>query len=938
MENKNDALEPAALAPGSVFGGYRIQRLLGRGGMGAVYAAEQLDDGRQVAVKVLTTGLGSKEDRERFIREGRTAASINHPNTVYVYRTEEIDGMPTITMELVDGGTLEEKVEKRGPLPVADAIRDTLQIVDGLDAAQRLGILHRDIKPANCFVTPNGDVKVGDFGLSRPVDQVDNSRLTQTGLFLGTPVFSSPEQLMGDALDVRSDIYAVGATLYYLLTGKLPYNADNAVRLIAVVMSGTPTPLEQYRPDVPAAVNALVMKCLAHKREDRFADYGELRNALLDCQPSELAAAPVVLRIGAGVADSYAISLISAPAWIATARALGWGAMDFTKDMRAQWLQMAFAFPIELVWFGVMEGRFGWSPGKFILGLRVANADGGPPGIAKGLIRTLLFVGMSVVAALLASPISDSTTRAFTVQALYALALVALFARARPSSGFLGEHDRLTGTRVVQRRQARVATRAHVDEPAPITAPGDRSERIGPFEVIGRLPSSDEVIDAYDPALRRAVWIVRRPPDTPPLTTMQRESARVSCLRWIAGRRSPEESWDAYAAVSGQSLRNRLRQSTTWEDVYGWMRALVAELRARAADSAAQPVSLDHVWIGREGQAIILPVAMPDDASATSDRALNSTPLLQQFATAILSADPRVMARDLWPLRAQTLLQRASSTSDFSELETLLNAAGESTAAVSRARRVRLWAAIAGPTLLLSLLSVAGALFLVPQSPDELRMEPLLGYIGAKRNRVDSLAHSRALTGVYIVGHFRDVIVHQRDSAKNRIGGGVLTSREWARAESLLVAIPSVTPQALREADQLVDSTWHRRPPGELSRRTMMPIFGIVGFVAISALFSLLAALFARRGFAMRLIGLELVNARGEPAGRLRLVWRQLLILGPLATLSLVPLLLFNSVSAKSIAVASFAVIAVVASAATALSQPSRGLTERLSGTRIVPE
>src|SRR6187551_997353 len=216
--------EQQVLTPGTTFGGYRIERLLGRGGMGAVYAAEQIEDGRQVAVKVLTSGLGSDEDRERFIREGRTAASINHPNTVYVYRTEEIDGLPTITMELVDGGTLEDKVERLGPLSVAEAIKDTLQIVDGLEAAQRLGILHRDVKPANCFVSPTGDVKVGDFGLSRPVDQVDNTRLTKTGLFLGTPVYSSPEQLMGEALDVRSDIYAVAATLYYLLTGKLPYD------------------------------------------------------------------------------------------------------------------------------------------------------------------------------------------------------------------------------------------------------------------------------------------------------------------------------------------------------------------------------------------------------------------------------------------------------------------------------------------------------------------------------------------------------------------------------------------------------------------------------------------------------------------------------------------------------------------------------------------
>lgn len=127
----------AELTPGQTFGGYRIQHLLGRGGMGAVYAAEQIEDGRLVAVKVLAAGLERAEDRERFLREGRTAASVNHPNTVYVYRTEEIEGRLTIAMELVEGGTLEQKVEAQGPLSVIDAIDDTLQLIDGLEAAHR---------------------------------------------------------------------------------------------------------------------------------------------------------------------------------------------------------------------------------------------------------------------------------------------------------------------------------------------------------------------------------------------------------------------------------------------------------------------------------------------------------------------------------------------------------------------------------------------------------------------------------------------------------------------------------------------------------------------------------------------------------------------------------------------------------------------------------
>ena len=148
------------------FGGYRISRLLGKGGMGAVYEAEDLASGRRVALKVLGHSLDSPETRKRFIREGRLAASINHPNSVYVYGTEEIEGAPVITMELVPGGTLHERVKAGGAMPVAEAVDAILQIIAGLEAAHAVGILHRDIKPSNCFIDPSGTVKVGDFGLS----------------------------------------------------------------------------------------------------------------------------------------------------------------------------------------------------------------------------------------------------------------------------------------------------------------------------------------------------------------------------------------------------------------------------------------------------------------------------------------------------------------------------------------------------------------------------------------------------------------------------------------------------------------------------------------------------------------------------------------------------------------------------------------------------
>jgi eukaryotic-like serine/threonine-protein kinase len=223
------------LVDGQLWGPYRIIRLLGRGGMGEVYEAEQLETGRRLALKVLRDTLRGGEDRARFLREGQLAASISHEHTVYIFGSEEVGGAPAITMELLSGGTLKDRVSAEGPMPPSAAASAVLDIIGGLDAAQAAGILHRDIKPSNCFVDADGAVKIGDFGLSISTLTRDVRRELATASFEGTPQFAAPEQLRGEPLDVRADIYAVGATLYYLLTGRAPLDAPDIRALVAKV-------------------------------------------------------------------------------------------------------------------------------------------------------------------------------------------------------------------------------------------------------------------------------------------------------------------------------------------------------------------------------------------------------------------------------------------------------------------------------------------------------------------------------------------------------------------------------------------------------------------------------------------------------------------------------------------------------------------------------
>ena len=219
--------EDAAEPPPPDVGGYRLVRFLGAGGMGAVYEAEAPESGHRVAVKLLSSRLSSSPASvERFRQEGRLASQLAHPRCVFVLAADTDAGRPYIIMELMPGRTLKDLVDANGPLPVNDAIASILDALDGLAEAHRLGIIHRDVKPSNCFLTTDDRVKVGDFGLSKSLDTADQ-HITQTGTFLGTVLFASPEQIRGEPLDYASDIYSLCATLYFLLCGEAPYHHES---------------------------------------------------------------------------------------------------------------------------------------------------------------------------------------------------------------------------------------------------------------------------------------------------------------------------------------------------------------------------------------------------------------------------------------------------------------------------------------------------------------------------------------------------------------------------------------------------------------------------------------------------------------------------------------------------------------------------------------
>jgi eukaryotic-like serine/threonine-protein kinase len=271
-------------APAVSGGRYRLEQPLGHGGMATVYLArdEQLD--RAVAVKLLAENLADDATfRKRFLREARLAARLSHPNVVNIYDAGETeDGRPYIVMEHVEGPTLADLMRERGRLSAAEAVGLAVQACRGLAHAHAAGIVHRDVKPQNLLLGPDGTLKVADFGIARAAE---TTALTQAGTVLGTAAYLSPEQATGEEVGPAADVYSLGAVLYELLTGRLPYEFDSLVDLVEKQARGSITPVSELSPEVPQHVEDAVMRSLARNPAYRPASAEALARELEPEEP-----------------------------------------------------------------------------------------------------------------------------------------------------------------------------------------------------------------------------------------------------------------------------------------------------------------------------------------------------------------------------------------------------------------------------------------------------------------------------------------------------------------------------------------------------------------------------------------------------------------------------------------------------------------------------
>ncbi len=443
---------PAAsgdLPAGLRLGHFRIERKLGAGGMGEVYLATDLALDRPVAVKVLPEGTSSGVARDRMVREARAQARVHHPNVGHIYFIGEDSGRLYFAMELLTGKTLADVA----PLPVEDALAMVRGAVLGLREAQRSGFTHRDVKPSNLMTDGHGNVKVLDFGLAAGApERVRDAPVEQTTL-AGTPLYMAPEQARGEPIDFRADIYALGATLYYLVSGKPPFQAETVDQLVTMHATAPRPPLPRGsnpRTQI-AAIDTLIARMMAPIPADRFASYDELLGALDAASVEHTRPAGFWVRcIASGVDLGIVVILLAAASALIHLATDGEAAMGFE------------ILPLGLVYGTLSIGVWGTTAGKALFELEVvAHGTGGRPGWRRAITREVALIGPPFVGSLIHRAVvlvGYEDPLGFVMSligvAYIVLLVAALFHGAVRTPGKRAPWDRIAGT-IVRYRAAR---------------------------------------------------------------------------------------------------------------------------------------------------------------------------------------------------------------------------------------------------------------------------------------------------------------------------------------------------------------------------------------------------------------------------------------------------------------------------------------------------
>lgn len=635
---------------GDVVGPYRLVRWLGSGGMGTVWEAVETQTGRRVALKRLFDNMAADETYvKRFVREAQLAAQISHPKVTFIFDSGNEGGQPYIAMELMPGRTLDDRVEDEGPLSVSNAVDSILDVVEGLIAAHKLGVIHRDVKPANCFIAADDSVKIGDFGLSKSLLNNDVD-LTQTGTFMGTPSYAAPEQIRAGELDGRTDVYSAGATLYFLLTARTPFKGD-AMSVTAQIITDKPRSTRQFNTDIPKDLDGVIAKCLEKDPVNRFYDLEQLKVALLPYASKQESIADLGRRLAAFMIDQSMIQILFnlfTTIWVLGATYYSQTVLGLETDksflalFREGIVSILFwkgilAWSGTVLYYTVFEGRFGRGIGKRLMGLQVVNREGQRAGMGRTLLRAVAVPGCFAIPLVVVfwyakqgeMPFASADYFIFLLvrTIAYGVPILVCISTMRTSNRLLGVQGMISGTRVIRINTGRQKTDVTVVQPQLKTTD---PVCLGPYTTRDLISTSglNRVFLGHDEQLNRDVWIVEGDSNSKP-SDRRIHLARVSRQRWLEGGELENgKRWDAFEAIHGTPIETFVgtQCQADWS-LYGQvMTEMIDELQQSIVDGTLpESLSLTQVWLDQDGHAKLIDKLMIQPASPSEESAIRES-------------------------------------------------------------------------------------------------------------------------------------------------------------------------------------------------------------------------------------------------------------------------------------------------------------------------
>lgn len=990
---------PVSSADPESVGGYRLLRQLGSGGMGTVYEAEEVSSGRRVALKLIAAPFAASRDAvERFRQEGQLASRVSHPRCVFVLAAEEEAGRPYIVMELMEGSTLSDLLNRQGPLSVDDAIAKIMDVIDGLQAAHQIGVIHRDVKPSNCFLEADGRVKVGDFGLSKSL--LGDAHLTRTGVFMGTPMFASPEQVRGERVDHRTDVYSVAATLYCLLTGRAPFQSTDAAVTLARIAADPSPPMRGLRPELPEALDQVVLLGLERERGKRWANLDEFREALRPFVPGQVAGGGLAARFTAYLIDMAVLSPFFAYNGIVGMQLAG-------RPDAFYWARLVSILTsiVFVAYFIILEGFWACSFGKRCLRLRIATAKANdPPGFGSVFRRTVFWWALNQFPSLALlffmnplemghDPYRDILVSFLpTACVIGGLGLTVCTMRTR--NGYRGLHEILSGTRVIRLPDPPDRwTRSRLPLALPVEPAHGFPERLGAFTIRGVISQGphETLLLGEDEALKRKVVLELRLRTAGQRSTSRRGLTRTSRLRWLAGGQHQDQSWEAYLAPSGCCLPDLVADGgrLTWAEARPLLEQLTGELEAACGDGTLPEIrGVDQVWVQADGTIQLLdwPLkehkaspgpsgdALPEEEEGAGAEA-RAWDLLRQVAVLTLEGRPRTadqtntLVRAPLPRHAAKLLERLLGRDQpyrqFRHLRQEWEATAMRPMKISRGRRAAHLAVLSAFLYVgiiwilfvpLAAFKIHIPTFIALQIQNEQEMLSALETLDEVNCRVNphSLGRLQAVAQLQADRELRDQVDQQLSNLKRERDARLRIMGSLSRQvrEGTKKRVEAVKVETTGSMDRFEQTSFRKWIVMNAANQNLgFPLLVLIIFLGFWPLVWIVWAFMFRGGITFPMLGLTLVRANGRRAWRVQCAWRAMLVWLPFLAL------LAASAWMESDFLASFdgtdsldwmawlswglwwlATLLLPAYWLIALWNPERSWHDRLAGTYLVPK